>query len=268
MHAKMAARSTCSCNARWPRAKPRRNITRLRGPRPPKAKATSRCHRARRMAGAPVYIVPSSCNDALKRCARRATADCPPMRKTCPQYLHLSLENMDVRALKREVRVHSSAPRKMESGKTLARTGARHACKSSLPSHCPFCFRSKGDGQNDSRRFQMAVPASNIVSGLIYSGGVHGGKFSATPFRAAHLHGSRETFSACTREGTVAVGSDADLVIFDPNAEQDESARRRITCAWTTPCSKEFAVKGVTRTVLSRGRRNHRWRKLRAGGRR
>jgi len=88
---------------------------------------------------------------------------------------------------------------------------------------------------------------------LIYSGGVHGGKFSANRFVQLVSTAPAKLFGLYPRKGTIAVGADADVVIFDPNAEQVISAKThhmRVDYSMF----EGFRVKGVTKTVLSRGR--------------
>jgi dihydropyrimidinase len=82
---------------------------------------------------------------------------------------------------------------------------------------------------------------------------VHGGKFSANRFVQLVSTAPAKLFGLYPRKGTIAVGSDADIVIFDPDAEQVISAKThhmRVDYSMF----EGMLVKGVTRTVLSRGR--------------
>ena len=82
---------------------------------------------------------------------------------------------------------------------------------------------------------------------------MHGGKFSANRFVQLVSTAPAKLFGLYPRKGTIAVGSDADLVIFDPNAEHVISAKThhmRVDYSMF----EGIRVKGVPKTVLSRGR--------------
>ena len=88
---------------------------------------------------------------------------------------------------------------------------------------------------------------------LVYSGGVHGGKFSVNRFVQLVSTAPAKLFGLYPRKGTVAVGSDADLIVFDADEEQTISVKThhmRVDYSMF----EGTRVKGVTKTVLSRGR--------------
>ena len=87
---------------------------------------------------------------------------------------------------------------------------------------------------------------------LIYSGGVNGGKFSANRFVQLVSTAPAKLFGLYPRKGTIAVGSDADVVIFDANEQQTISvATHHMRVDYSM--FEGTRVKGVTKTVLSRG---------------
>jgi dihydropyrimidinase len=82
---------------------------------------------------------------------------------------------------------------------------------------------------------------------------VHDGKFSANRFVQLVSTAPAKLFGLYPRKGTIAVGSDADIVIFDPEAEQVISAKtHHMRVDYSMFEGKR--VKGLTKTVLSRGR--------------
>ncbi len=88
---------------------------------------------------------------------------------------------------------------------------------------------------------------------LIYSGGVNGGRFSANRFVQLVSTAPAKLFGLYPRKGTIAVGSDADIVVFDPNEEHAISAEThhmRVDYSMF----EGIRVKGVPKLVLSRGR--------------
>jgi len=89
--------------------------------------------------------------------------------------------------------------------------------------------------------------------GLIYTGGVHGKRFSANRFVELVSTAPAKLFGLYPRKGTIAIGSDADLVIFDPNEEQVISAKThhmRVDYSMF----EGIQIKGAPKTVFSRGR--------------
>ena len=101
------------------------------------------------MAGAPVYIVHLSCNDAQEKVAcERAIAACPPAPKRARKYLHLSLENMDVPGLEGAKYVFTPPLREKWNQEKLWQGLARDTLQVVSTDHCPFCFkRTKRNGQ-------------------------------------------------------------------------------------------------------------------------
>ena len=120
--------------------------------------------------------------------------------------------------------------------------------------HCPFCMKEQKElGKNDFTKIPNGGPGVEHRLSLIYSGGVHGGKFSANRFVQLVSTAPAKLFGLYPRKGTIAVGSDADIVIFDPNAEEVISVKThhmRVDYSMF----EGMRVKGVTKTVLSRGR--------------
>lgn len=92
----------------------------LTRPTTAEAEATSRAIALAEMAGAPVYIVHLSCNEALEKVREARDRSLPVYAETCPQYLFLSRELRCARIRGREVRLHAAPAREMAPGKTLA----------------------------------------------------------------------------------------------------------------------------------------------------
>jgi dihydropyrimidinase len=108
-------------------------------------------------------------------------------------------------------------------------------------------------GRGDFTKIPNGGPGVEHRLSLIYSGGVHGGHFSANRFVQLVSTAPAKLFGLYPRKGTIAVGSDADLVIFDPNEEQVISVKThhmRVDYSMF----EGTKVKGVAKIVLSRGR--------------
>src|SRR3977135_3577438 len=226
----------------------------LTRPTTAEAEATARAIALAEMAGAPVYIVHLSCNDALEKVREARDRGLPAYAETCPQYLHLSLDNMDVPGFEGAKYVFTPPLREKWNQEKLWQGLARDTLQVVSTDHCPFCFKEQKEmGRNDFTKIPNGGPGIEHRMSLIFSGGVHGGKFSANRFVQLISTAPAKLFGLYPRKGTIAVGSDADLVIFDPNAEQVISAKThhmRVDYSMF----EGMRVKGVTKTVLSRGR--------------
>src|SRR6202163_2638076 len=226
----------------------------LTRPTTAEAEATSRAIALAEMAGSPVYIVHLSCNDALEKVREARDRGLPVYAETCPQYLYLSLENMDVPGFEGAKYVFTPPLREKWNQEKLWQGLAKDTLQVVSTDHCPFCFKEQKEmGRNDFTKIPNGGPGVEHRLSLIYSGGVHGGKFSANRFVQLVSTTPAKLFGLYPRKGTIAVGSDADLVIFDPNAEQVISAKThhmRVDYSMF----EGFRVKGVTKTVLSHGR--------------
>src|SRR6266571_1018489 len=87
--------------------------------------------------------------------------------------------------------------------------------------HCPFCFKEQKElGKDDFTKIPNGGPGIEHRLNLVYTGGVHGKHFSANRFVQLVATAPAKLFGLYPRKGTIAVGSDADLVIFDPNHEE------------------------------------------------
>src|ERR1700675_3030054 len=226
----------------------------LTRPTTAEAEATARAIALAEMADSPVYIVHLSCNDALEKVREARDRGLPAYAETCPQYLHLSLENMDVPGFEGAKYVFTPPLREKWNQEKLWQGLAQDTLQVVSTDHCPFCMKEQKElGKNDFTKIPNGGPGVEHRLSLIYSGGVHGGKFSANRFVQLVSTAPAKLFGLYPRKGTIAIGSDADIVIFDPNAEHVISAKThhmRVDYSMF----EGFRVKGVTKTVLSRGR--------------
>ena len=120
--------------------------------------------------------------------------------------------------------------------------------------HCPFCFKEQKEmGNDDFTKIPNGGPGIEHRMSLIYSGGVAQGRFSVNRFVELVSTTPAKLFGLYPRKGTIAVGSDADLVIFDPKREHTISAKThhmRVDYSMF----EGIEVTGMPDVVLSRGR--------------
>jgi dihydropyrimidinase len=226
----------------------------LTRPTTAEAEATSRAIALAEMAGCPVYIVHLSCNDALEKVREARDCGIPAYAETCPQYLYLSLENMNGPGFDAAKYVFTPPLREKWHQEKLWHGLAHDTLQVVSTDHCPFCFKEQKElGIDDFTKIPNGGPGIEHRLSLIYTGGVHGKRFSPNRFVEVVATAPAKLFGLFPRKGTIAVGSDADLVIFDPNEEQVISAKThhmRVDYSMF----EGIQIKGVPKTVLSRGR--------------
>jgi dihydropyrimidinase len=226
----------------------------LTRPTTAEAEATSRAIALAEMAGCPVYIVHLSCNEALEKVREARDRGLPVFAETCPQYLYLSLENMEVPGFEAAKYVFTPPLREKWHQEKLWHGLTHDHLQVVSTDHCPFCFKEQKElGKDDFTKIPNGGPGVEHRLSLIYTGGVHGKRFSANRFVELVSTTPAKLFGLYPRKGTIAVGSDADIVLFAPNDEHTISAKThhmRVDYSMF----EGIKVKGMPKTVLSRGR--------------
>jgi len=198
----------------------------LTRPTTAEAEATSRAIALAEMAGAPVYIVHLSCSDALEKVREARDRGLPVYAETCPQYLFLSIENFDVPGFEGAKYVFTPPLREKWHQEKLWNGLKRDHLQVVSTDHCPFCFKEQKElGRDDFTKIPNGGPGVEHRLSLIYSGGVSQGRLSVNRFVELVSTTPAKLFGLYPRKGTIAVGSDADLVIFDPNRKHTISAK-------------------------------------------
>ena len=226
----------------------------LTRPTTAEGEATARAIALAEMAGAPVYIVHLSCNDALEKVREARDRGLPAYAETCPQYLFLSIDNFDVPGFEGAKYVFTPPLREKWHQEKLWQGLAKDTLQVVSTDHCPFCYKEQKElGKDDFTKIPNGGPGIEHRLSLVYTGGVHGKRFSANRFVQLVSTAPAKLFGLYPHKGTVAVGSDADLVLFDANEEQVISAKThhmRVDYSMF----EGIRVKGAAKTVLSRGR--------------
>jgi len=223
--------------------------------RPTKAEAEG-VHRAiaiAEMADAPVYIVHLSCADALEEVREARDNGLPAYAETCPQYLFLDYSLYEREGFEGAKWVMTPPLREKWNQDKLWQGLRGNDLQVVSTDHCPFCMKEKELGRDDFTKIPNGGPGVEHRMSLIYNGGVAGGKIGLNRFVELTSTSAAKLFGLFPRKGTIAVGSDADIVIFDPNEEMTISAAsHHMNVDYSA--YEGMKVKGVTKTVLSRGR--------------
>ena len=223
--------------------------------RPMKAEAEG-VHRAiaiAEMANAPVYIVHLSCYDALKEVQAARDLGLPAYAETCPQYLFLDSSSYESPGFEGAKYV-MTPPLRDKANQELLWKGLRgNDLQVVSTDHCPFCLKEKRLGQDDFTKIPNGAPGIENRMSLIYHGGVAEGRISLNRFVELTSTAAAKIFGLFPRKGTIAVGSDADIVVFDPNREQTiQAARHHMNVDYSAYEGR--VIKGVSEIVLSRGK--------------
>ena len=225
----------------------------LTRPTTAEAEATARAIALAEMAGAPIYIVHMSCNDALEKVREARDRGLPVYAETCPQYLYLSIENLMRPDFEGAKYVFTPPLREKWHQEKLWNGLKRDHLQVVSTDHCPFCFKEQKEmGRDDFTKIPNGGPGVEHRMSLIYSGGVAGGRFSVNRFVELVSTTPAKLFGLYPRKGTIAVGSDADLVIFDPKRKHTISAKThhmRVDYSMF----EGIEVTGMPDVVLSRG---------------
>src|SRR6201982_1533807 len=226
----------------------------LTRPTTAEAEATGRAIALAEMAGAPVYIVHMSCNDALEKVREARDRGLPVYAETCPQYLYLSLENMDAPGFEGAKYVFTPPLREKWHQEKLWQGLAHDTLQVVSTDHCPFCFKEQKElGKDDFTKIPNGGLGIEHRLSLVYTGGVHGKHFSPNRFVQLVSTAPAKLFGLYPRKGTIAVGSDADLVIFNPQRKHTISAKtHHMRVDYSMFEGIQFT--GMPDAVLSRGR--------------
>jgi dihydropyrimidinase len=200
-----------------------------------------------------VYIVHLSCHDALKKVKEARDLGVPAFAETCPQYLFLDYSYYEKPGFEGAKYVMTPALREKWNQEELWIGLRMNDLQVVSTDHCPFCMKEKQLGVNDFSKIPNGGPGVENRMSLIYNGGVVQGRIDVNRFVEITSTAAAKIFGLFPQKGTIAVGSDADIVIFDPNRKMTISAAtHHMNVDYN--CYEGMEVTGVTETVLSRGK--------------
>src|SRR5450755_2150322 len=216
------------------------------------AEATHRAIALAEIADVPIYIVHLSAAEALEMVTEARDRGLPAFAETCPQYLFLSYDDYEEPDFGGSKYVMSPPLRDKAKQDQLWRGLAFNDLQAIATDHCPFCMKEKRLGENDFSKIPNGAPGVETRMSLVYDGGVRSGRISLNRFVELTSTSPAKIFGLFPRKGTIAPGSDADIVVFDPNRTITLAARTlHMNCDYNPYEGRQ--VTGATDTVLSRG---------------
>ena len=221
------------------------------------AEATNRVIQLSRMLDVPVLIVHVSGIEAVQTIRAAQTLGARVYAETCPQYLFLKATDADKPGLEGAKWCCSPPPRDEASQEAVWKGLADGTFQVLSSDHAPYRFDQtgklpQGDRRPRSRRWRTASPACRCACRCL-SEGVGKGRLTLNQFVALTATNHARMYGLHPRKGTIAVGSDADLAIWEPEREVTLTASMMKDNVGYTPY-EGMRVKGWPTTVVSRGR--------------
>ncbi len=222
--------------------------------------ATHRGIKLAELAEAPVYFVHLSCRQALKNVIEARDLRIPVFAETCPHYLFLDRSLYADESFEIAKYVMTPPLREKEDQEHLWQALKFDDLQVISTDHCPFCFREghlglenqKSRGKDDFSKIPNGAPGVESRMSMVFDGGVHGQRMSLNRFVQLTATAPAKIFGLFPRKGTIAVGSDADIVLFDPDEEFVMSADTHHSRADYT-LFEGRKVRGRVKKVWSRG---------------
>jgi len=209
------------------------------------------------VARVPVYIVHLSSADALNEVRRARDRGVHAFAETCPQYLLLDETAYDAPGFEGAKYVMTPALREKWNQDELWKGLQFGDLQTIATDHCPFCFKEQKElGHDDFSKIPNGAPGVENRMSLIYTAGVVQGRLSLNKFVELTSTAAAKTFGLFPKKGTIAVGSDADVVIFDPERRETISVHNPHTHHMAVDYNtfEGFEVQGHPEVVISRGK--------------
>ncbi|AEM82198.1 dihydropyrimidinase [Streptomyces violaceusniger Tu 4113] len=216
------------------------------------SEATHRAIQLARVAGAPLYVVHVSAQEALAELTQARDLGLPVFGETCPQYLFLSTDNLAEPDFEGAKYVCSTPLRPVEHQAALWRGLRTNDLQVVSTDHCPFCFTGQKElGRGDFSKIPNGMPGVEHRMDLLHQAVVDGHISRRRWIEIACATPAR-MFGLYPRKGTIAPGTDADIVVYDPAAQQTLSVEtHHMDVDYSAYEGKR--ITGQVETVLSRG---------------
>src|ERR1700685_196899 len=180
------------------------------------AEAVHRAIALAEIAGVPIYIVHLSSEDALNQVREARDRGLPAFAETCPQYLLLSIDNMNLPGFESAKYVFTPPLREKENLPKLWDGLKSDNLQVVSTDHCPFCFEDqKALGKDDFTKIPNGGPGIENRLQLLHHHGVNAGKITLNRFVEITSTAPARIFGMYPKKGTIAAGSDADIVVWD-----------------------------------------------------
>lgn len=202
--------------------------------------------------GCPGYIVHMTCEGAVSAVRRAGFRNQKVFGETCIQYLLLdaSLYEKDFDGAKW---VMSPPLREKKDQAALWSAIDQGTVQVVATDHCPFKWEQKKMGEKDFSKIPNGHPAIEHRMELLFSEGVNKGKMSLNKYVEVTSTNAAKIFGMFPRKGSIGIGSDADIIIFDPEEKHVLSAKsHHMNVDYSA--YEGWEVKGKVKTTILRGK--------------
>ena len=226
-------------------------------PRVGEGEATHRAICLAELVDVPMLIVHVSAGEAIDAIRHAQNRGLKIYGETCPQYLFLTAKDLDLPGAEGAMMCCSPPPRD-EAAHAAVWQGLQNGTFQVFSSdHAPYRHDETGklaSGPDPSfHQIANGVPGIELRLPLLFSAGVQGGRIDLNQFVALTATNAAKLYGLYPRKGTIAVGSDADIAIWDPEKEFSVKYELLHDEVGYTPYTGQ-PIKGWPETVFSRGR--------------
>jgi dihydropyrimidinase len=215
--------------------------------------ATGRAAQLTGLADSQLYVVHVSCAEAVEKIAEARRKGYDVWGETCPQYLVLDQTYLEKPHFEGAKYVWSPPLREKWHQDVLWNALKNGDLQTLGSDQCSFDFKGQKDlGQGDFSKIPNGGPIIEDRVSILFSEGVKKGRITLNQFVEIMSTRNAKLFGLYPKKGTIAVGSDADLVIFDPTIERTISAETHHMAVDYNPF-EGMQVTGEPVTVISRG---------------
>lgn len=202
--------------------------------------------------GVPAYVVHMTCEGALNQIRDADKRNQKVFVETCIQYLVLDASLYD-KGFESAKWVMSPPLREKKDQETLWAGLNQGTVQVVATDHCPFMWEQKKMGEHDFSKIPNGHPAIENRMELLFSEGVKKGRISLNKFVEVSSTNAAKIFGMYPKKGTIAVGSDADIVILDPNEKHTLSAKtHHMHCDYSS--YEGWELTGKCKTIILRGK--------------
>lgn len=202
--------------------------------------------------GSDAYIVHMTCEGALNKVRDAGKRNQKVFVETCIQYLVLDASVYE-RGFESAKWVMSPPIREKKDQLALWSAINQGIVQTLATDHCPFMWDDKRNGENDFTKIPNGAPGIEHRMELIFSEGVNKGKISLNKMVDITSTSSAKIFGMFPKKGTIAVGSDADIVLFDTTKKHVVSAStHHHHCDYSA--YEGLEITGKAETVILRGK--------------
>lgn len=222
--------------------------------RPPavEAEAVNRLLKTAKLADAPVIVVHMTSGEAFSEVVNARNAGQEVYVETCPQYLILDDSRYDLPGFEGSKYIISPPLRRREDAEVLWKALGNGSIQTIATDHCSFTMKQKEMGKDDFTKIPGGMPGTESRAALIYTYGVTEKRITLEQMCCLLSENPAKLYGAYPQKGCLEPGSDADIVVWNPDAVWTMTKDNQVAAADYNPY-EGFEVTGIAEKVFLRG---------------